>query len=97
MKLYELLLRVSVVVDEVDKEVFDVEKVDDCPWDMYPRPLNACAGAVGAAYLADLVLLEEVELVCGLIRHSVGRLPPLLRPTEPCSSRRERRACHRLG
>ena len=63
MKLYEVLLRVSVVVDEVDKEVFGVEQVDDCRWNLYPRPLHASVRVVGASYLADLVVLEEVKLV----------------------------------
>ena len=60
MESYEVLLGASAVVDEVDKEVIGVEQVDDSLWDLYPRPHHARVGAVGAAYLADLVVLEEV-------------------------------------
>ena len=63
MKLYEVLLHASVVVDEVDKEVFGVEQVNDCLWDLYPRPRYARVGAVGTAFLAELVILKEIKLM----------------------------------
>ena len=48
------MLRFSAVVDEVDKEVFDVEEAIS--------PATACTrrGYISAAYLVDLVVLEDV-------------------------------------
>jgi hypothetical protein len=60
MESYKVLIGASVVVDEVDKEVFGVEQGHDCLRDLYPRPMHARVGVVGAAYLADLVVLEDV-------------------------------------
>ena len=55
-----MLFIFPVVINEVDEVAFGVEQVDDCLRDLYPRPLHARVGVVGAAYLVDLAVVEEV-------------------------------------
>jgi hypothetical protein len=56
----EMFFLFSTGFDAVDVKSFGVEQVDNCMWDLYPRPTHAHARVVDAAYFAHLVVLEEV-------------------------------------
>ncbi len=55
-----MLFCLSLVVVERDQEALPLKQAENSLWDLDPRPLNACIGAMYTSDLDDLVEFEEV-------------------------------------